>query len=45
MLIPDEMNAESMREHIIASLPIGTIIGAALTAISTAIAYFILLRG
>ncbi len=45
LLIPDEMNTESMREHIIASLPIGTIIGAVLTAISTAITYFMLLRG
>jgi hypothetical protein len=39
--LPDEMGAESMRKHILASIPIGLVIGAALTIISTTVSYFL----
>jgi hypothetical protein len=38
-MIPEAMNAQSMRKHIIASIPIAPAIGLVLTALSTLIAY------
>ena len=42
--VPDAMGWESMKRHILLSIPIGTVIGAALVAASTAISYFALLN-
>ena len=39
LMIPDAMNAQSMRKHIIASIPIAPAIGLVLTALSTWIAW------
>ena len=39
LMIPEAMNAQSMRRHIIASIPIAPAIGLLLTALSTSIAY------
>ena len=41
LLLPDEMGAESMKKHILVSIPIGLVIGVLLTLISTTIAYFL----
>jgi hypothetical protein len=37
--LPDAIGAESMRTHILISIPIGLVIGAVLTAINTLLAY------
>ena len=39
LLIPETMNAQSMRKHIIASIPVAPTLGLLLTALSTSIAY------
>ena len=39
LMIPEAMNAQSMRKHIIASIPVAPAIGLLLTALSTLIAY------
>jgi len=39
LMIPEAMNAQSMRQHIIASIPIAPAIGLVLTALSTLIAW------
>ena len=36
-MIPDEMDARSMRKHILASIPVGPVIGALLAALSALI--------
>jgi len=38
--LPDEMGAESIKKHILISLPVGVVAGVVLTAISTAISNF-----
>jgi hypothetical protein len=40
--LPDAVGRESMKQHILLSIPIGTIVGAGLTAVSTVISYFTL---
>jgi hypothetical protein len=40
--LPDEMNADSMRRHILASIPVVLLAGLALTAVSALIARWIL---
>ena len=40
LMIPEAMNAQSMRKHIIASIPVAPAIGLVLTALSTLIAWF-----
>lgn len=42
--LPDEMGKESMKKHILVSLPIGLLIGALLTLISTAASYFLWMK-
>ena len=42
--LPDAMGSESMKRHILLSIPIGTVIGIGLAAVSTAISYFMLLN-
>lgn len=42
--LPDEMNKESMKEHILISIPIGLLIGAILTFISTTTSYFLWIK-
>ena len=39
--IPDEMGKESMKKHILISIPIGLLIGAILTLTSTTASYFL----
>ena len=39
--LPGEMGKESMKKHILISIPIGLLIGAVLTIISSAISYFL----
>lgn len=39
--LPDEMGIESMKKHILISIPIGLLIGALLTVVSTAVSYFL----
>ena len=39
--LPEEMGKESMKKHILISIPIGLVIGAILTLISTTISYFL----
>jgi hypothetical protein len=39
--LPDEMGKESMKKHILISIPIGLLIGAILTIISTTASYFL----
>jgi hypothetical protein len=39
LLIPEAMNAQSMRQHILATIPVGPVIGLVLTALSTWIAW------
>lgn len=39
--LPDEMGAESMKKHILISIPIGLVIGAVLTLISSTVSYFL----
>ena len=43
--LPEAMGAESMKEHIVASLPVGTLFGVVLAAASTAISYLAWFRG
>ena len=43
--LPDAMGGESMKEHIMTSIPVGVIAGLGLTAISTAVSYFTLFSG
>ena len=42
--LPDAMGWESMKRHILLSIPIGTVVGIGLAAVSTAISYFTLLN-
>lgn len=42
--LPDAMGWESMKRHILLSVPIGTAFGIVLAAVSTAISYFTLLN-
>ena len=39
--LPDEMGKESMKKHILLSIPIGLVLGGALTFISTTTSYFL----
>jgi hypothetical protein len=39
--LPDEMGKESMKKHILISIPVGLVIGALLTLISTTISFFL----
>jgi hypothetical protein len=39
--LPDEMGKESMKKHILISIPIGLVIGVVLTLISTTISFFL----
>ena len=39
LMVPETMNAQSMRKHIIASIPVAPAIGLLLTALSTSVAY------
>jgi hypothetical protein len=43
--LPDTLGRESMKKHILVSIPIGTIAGIGLTGVSTVISYFALFRG
>jgi len=43
--LPDAIGWESMKRHILLSIPIGMVVGIGLTAVSTAISYFTLLNG
>jgi hypothetical protein len=40
--LSDDIGAQSMKKHILISIPVGLIAGAALTAISSAISHFVL---
>ena len=42
--LPDAMGLESMKRHILLSIPIGTLFGTVLAAVSTTISYFTLLN-
>jgi len=42
--LPDAIGRESMKRHILLSIPIGTAFGIVLAAVSTAISYFMLLN-
>ena len=42
--LPDAIGWESMKQHILLSIPIGAVVGIGLTAASTAISYFALLN-
>jgi hypothetical protein len=42
--IPDAMGGESMKKHVLASLPVGIAAGLVLTALSTAISYVAIFR-
>jgi hypothetical protein len=42
--LPDEMGRESMKKHILISIPIGLLLGIILTLISTAISYFLWMK-
>ena len=42
--LPDEMGKESMKKHILVSIPIGLAIGAILTIISTTTSYFLWMK-
>jgi hypothetical protein len=42
--LPDAIGRESMKKHILVSIPIGTMAGIGLTAMSTVISYFVLFR-
>ena len=42
--LPDAIGWESMKRHILLSIPIGTVVGIGLTAVSTVISYFTLLN-
>jgi hypothetical protein len=39
--LPDEMGAESMKKHLLVSVPVGLVIGAVLTLISSTVSYFL----
>jgi hypothetical protein len=41
--LPDAIGAESMKKHILVSIPVGTVAGVGLAGISTVISYFTLL--
>ncbi|MEJ2551102.1 MAG: hypothetical protein P8Z42_07420 [Anaerolineales bacterium] len=43
--LPDDMGAESMKKHMLKSIPVGIVAGVALTVISTAISYFAMFAG
>jgi hypothetical protein len=43
--LSDALGQESMKQHILISIPIGTLAGIGLTAVSTAISYFALFSG
>ena len=43
--LPDAMGAESMKKHILLSIPVGTVFGIGLTAVSTVVSYFTLFSG
>jgi hypothetical protein len=43
--LPDAMGGESMKKHILISIPIGVVAGLGLSAISTAVSYFTLFSG
>ena len=43
--LPDATGAESMKKHILVSIPVGTVAGVGLAAISTVISYFTLFSG
>jgi hypothetical protein len=43
--LPDATGAESMKKHILASIPVGTVAGVGLAAVSTVISYFTLFSG
>lgn len=43
--LSDAIGGESMKKHMLLSIPIGTATGAGLTAISTVISFFTLFRG
>jgi hypothetical protein len=40
--LPDAIGAESMKKHILLSIPVGVVAGIGLTAVSTAVSYFTL---
>jgi len=40
--LPDEMGRESMKQHMLLSLPVGVVAGLVLTAISTSLSHFLL---
>jgi hypothetical protein len=40
--LPDAIGAESMKKHILLSIPIGTVAGIGLTVVSTVVSYFTL---
>ena len=42
--LPDEMGEKSMRKHILVSIPIGLLLGALLTLISTTASYFLWIK-
>jgi hypothetical protein len=41
--LPDEMGRESMKRHMLLSLPVGVVAGLVLTAINTSLSHFLLL--
>ena len=43
--LPDTMGRESMKKHILASIPVGTVAGIVLAMVSTTISYFWLFAG
>ena len=43
--LSDAIGAESMKKHILLSIPVGTVAGIGLTVISTVVSYFTLFRG
>ena len=43
--VPDAMGGESMKKHMLISIPVGAIAGLGLAAVSTAVSYFTLFGG